>query len=407
MPCLPSELSATIVELVWLDSSEPLSNRKRNLSGYASACRQFASHVQPLLFQNLTLKTASCSTGLRDLLQARPAISKMINSIAINPGYNGTRDVFTCLWTGTMDRLTVLDDLTIGYLVLDDQRTDIIQTLSPSKLTLRSCEILSGAGFSRFLSWFPRLQELQLVGNTYSMQPLEFPPSEWSAHARSRTLSTPLKSLVLSGGRSLQPVLPWFLDSQIGCELENLTIHCTETRSKALELGKQLITHHGESLKRLTIFSPPCEQFWTPILRKTNTDTSSDMPTSAWSMAGCVNLTSMSIGQANTNYDLPRIVDQLRMLPQQNALRTIEITLTVYTQELDRRFLKNGAWPPALTDLDGIMASWESPGVQSICWTIQCGKAQQQAMLRDKDFAIVMPKAYARRVIRPIQFSMW
>jgi hypothetical protein len=74
----------------------------------------------------------------------------MINSIAINPGYNGTRDVFTCLWTGTMDRLTALNDLTIGYLVLDDQRTDIIQTLSPSKLTLRSCEILSGTGFSRF-----------------------------------------------------------------------------------------------------------------------------------------------------------------------------------------------------------------------------------------------------------------
>jgi hypothetical protein len=414
MPQLPQELLNKIIDLLWLNPSEQLVIRKRILSSYASACKQFASHVQPHLFKNLVLRTSACSSGLHELLKTRPMLKRLIMSIDISPNYNGTQDVFTCLVpeSDLLHRLMPDVDLTIGYLVLDERWAHTIHAFPQTRLTLRSSTISSEASFRRLLSWFPQLHDLQLMSVQFTWQALSEPPNQDDADSNNTgiadpVLSQPLRSLLLHGLRSTtDAIATWFIRCQIGHNLKSLSVHHYKGQTN-IEVGKQLIIHHGASLKSLTFSSPPSTFDDFHRMSHRRADIHTDFQTKGWSMAECVNLESLSIGQANTERDLPWIVYQLRMLPKRNALSRLDIAVTLYAHDFDRAKLRKRAWPPAFTNMDTLIATWDLPGVQQITWTIHCGKTQQHAMPNNSDFAVIMPKAYARKIIQPIQYNMW
>jgi hypothetical protein len=267
MSPLPIDLLNIITELVWLDASEQRKTRKRSISNYTLACKEFASHAQPLLFQDLILRTLDCSTDLLKMLEHKPFLKSAIQSIALSPNYNGTQAVFECLSSDLIDQLIPNLDLTIAYLVLNDRWTAVTHTYAQTRLTLRSSLISSEAAFRRLLSWFPHLQDLQLISNHFTWQPE--PPRQIQTGPTAEmelprpVLSRPLRSLVLSGALASEFIPPWFVKSQIGHGLESMSVDQGQGQVN-MEIGKQLIIHHGHSLKHLIITSPPSTQHHTP-----------------------------------------------------------------------------------------------------------------------------------------------
>ncbi|GJE88730.1 hypothetical protein PsYK624_048130 [Phanerochaete sordida] len=184
---LPPELVFNIVQLFEATARRDeayLSDHstRHGLSACASACREWCTRFQPLLFQRLRISTLADVETLAALVRIHPALGQWVDTLVLVEDQDPHAHMLILLLTSRLPSLTSLTIQVVGEArqrVAPFQYPPILASISGfqgvKNLTLERCRFSSFKSLSRVVSAFPKLISLACRGVTWDVSPLTSP----------------------------------------------------------------------------------------------------------------------------------------------------------------------------------------------------------------------------------------